>query len=68
MIALVAPTPLLFIEPFNDPYNPYTGHATQAFTSSQEIWRLYEAEADFNVYLHGDGHDAKENVRKISYD
>lgn len=68
MIALAAPTPLLFIEPFNDPYNPYAGHATQMFTSSQEVWRLYEAEAGFNVYLHGDGHDTKANVRKISYD
>lgn len=68
MIALAAPTPLLFVEPYNDPYNPYVGHATQAFNSSQEIWRLYDAEAEFNVYLHGDGHDTKANVRKLSYD
>lgn len=68
MIALAAPTPLLFIEPYNDPYNPYTGHAVQAFNSSQEVWRLYDAEADFNVFLHGDGHDTKTYIRKFSYD
>ena len=67
MIALAAPTPLLFIEPYNDPYNPYTGHAVQMFNSSQEIWRLYKTEANFNVFLHGDGHETKTYVRDFSY-
>ena len=67
MIALVAPNPLLFIEPYNDPSNPFTGHTVQAFNSSQEVWRLYNTESDFSVYLHGDGHDTQPYIKRFAY-
>jgi hypothetical protein len=68
IIALVAPRSILFLEPFNDLYNPYTITSVNSMFLAQEVWKLLNKEINFQVLLHGDGHNTTEPVREYSYD
>ena len=67
MLALIAPRSLLILEPFNDPYNPYTSITAQAVFLAEEVWRLLNAEKNINLLIHGDGHDTVDNIRDYAY-
>jgi len=68
IIALVAPRSILFLEPFNDDYNPYTSSSVTAFFLAEEVWKLLKKEVNFQFLIHGDGHNTTEPVRKYAYD
>jgi len=67
MIALCAPRALLFIEPTNDPYNPFIEVSLQAVLSALPVWKLYNNPEKLNFLMHGDGHDTTDPVRDIAY-
>lgn len=68
IIALVAPRSILFLEPFNDLYNPYTITSVNAMFLAEEVWKLLDKEVNFQILIHGDGHNTTEPVRNYSYD
>lgn len=68
LIALTAPRAILFLEPFNDPYNPYTITTIHAIYSAHYIWKLLERPELINMVIHGDGHDTRHNIRQYAYE
>lgn len=67
VIALIAPRAALCIEPFNDPYNPYTSVTVDCIKSAQEVYRLLDRPEALSMYIHGDGHDTTDTVRSFAY-
>lgn len=68
IISLVAPRSILFLEPFNDLYNPYTITSVNAMFLAQEAWKLLNKEINFQILIHGDGHNTTDPVREYSYE
>ena len=68
MIGLCAPRAVLFLEPFNDPYNPYVETSFECVKSAHKVYALLDAPKKLSVYIHGDGHDTVPEVREFSYD
>lgn len=68
MLALCAPRAVLCLEPFDDPYNPYTSVTIDCIKSAWEVYKLMEAPEKLTMYIHGDGHDTVDTVRDLSYD
>jgi dienelactone hydrolase len=67
MIALCAPRPMLVLEPFNDPYNPYIEANFRCFTMGQRAYQLLGKPECFCALTHGDGHDTTPHVREFAY-
>jgi hypothetical protein len=67
MIALCAPRPLLLLEPFNDPYNPYPDANFQCYVRGQRAYALLGKPECFCTLTHGDGHDTVDDVRDFAY-
>jgi dienelactone hydrolase len=68
MIALIAPRAMLALEPFNDPYNPYTEATACCVMKAAKVWGLLGAQEKIALHLHGDGHDTIDDVRNLAYD
>jgi pimeloyl-ACP methyl ester carboxylesterase len=68
MIGLCAPRAMMFIEPFNDPYNPYTSVAIDCVKSAHKVYALLGTPERLSLHLHGDGHDTVTEVRNMGYD
>ena len=68
MIGLCAPRAMMFIEPFNDLYNPYTSVAIDCVKSAHKVYALLNTPEKLSLYLHGDGHDTVAEVRNMAYD
>lgn len=68
MLSLCAPRAVLCLEPFNDPYNPYTSVTIDCIKSAWEVYNLLGAPDKMSMYVHGDGHDTVDTVRKMAYD
>lgn len=66
-IALCAPRPVLFLEPFEDPYNPDTTASFLAIRNSWLVWRLLGAPEKVSLLLHGDGHTTLPDAREHAY-
>jgi dienelactone hydrolase len=67
LTALHAPKPLLIIEPYNDPYNPYIEANYQVYTKVQNVYFLYGKPERFCTLTHGDGHASVPMVRDFAY-
>ena len=68
IISLIAPRSVLFIEPFNDPYNPYTFTSVQAMFMAQDVWKLLDKEKNMQILIHGDGHTTLKPIRDYAYE
>ena len=68
MLALCAPRAVLCLEPFNDPYNPFSSVTIECIKSAWEVYNLVEAPEKLTMYIHGDGHDTVDSVRDLAYD
>ncbi|MBE6534927.1 MAG: alpha/beta fold hydrolase [Ruminococcaceae bacterium] len=68
MLALCAPKALLCLEPFVDPYNPYTSATIDCIQSASEVYYLLEEPDKLTMYIHGDGHNTVPMVRRFAYD
>ena len=68
MIGLCAPRAVLFIEPFNDPYNPFASTAIDCVKSAHKVYALLNTPSKLSLHLHGDGHDTITEVRHMSYE
>ncbi len=67
MIGLCAPRAAMFIEPFNDPYNPYSSASIDCVRSAHKVYSLLNAPERLSLHLHGDGHDTVTEVRDMAY-
>ncbi len=67
LMGLCAPRAVLFLEPFNDPYNPYTGIGFECVKSAHKVYALLDAPKNLSIYIHGDGHDTVPEVRNFAY-
>lgn len=68
MIALIAPRAMLCLEPFNDPYNPYSEATVTCIMKASKVWGLLGEQHKITLHLHGDGHDTVDDVRSLAYD
>ena len=68
IIALCAPRAVLCLEPFNDPYNPFTSTTIDCVKSAWAVYNLLGEPQKLSLYLHGDGHDTVDDVRNFAYD
>lgn len=68
IIALCAPRAVLCLEPFNDPYNPFTTTTIDCVKSAWAVYNLLGEPQKLSLYLHGDGHDTVDDVRSFAYD
>lgn len=68
MLALCAPRAVLCLEPFNDPYNPYTSVTMDCIKSAWGVYDLLGYPTELSMYIHGDGHDTTDRVRRLAYD
>ena len=68
MLSLCAPRAVLCLEPFNDPYNPYTSVTIDCIKSAWEAYKLLGNPDKLSMYIHGDGHDTVDEVRDLAYD
>ena len=68
IIGLCAPRAVMFIEPFNDPYNPYSSVTIDCVKSAHKVYALLDNPGRLSLYLHGDGHDTVTEVRNMGYD
>ena len=67
MLSLCAPRAVLCLEPFNDPYNPYTSVTIDCIRSAWEVYDLLGEQEKLSMYVHGDGHDTVDTVRDMAY-
>jgi hypothetical protein len=67
VIALCAPRAVLFLEPFNDPYNPDVMANFKVFYDASAVYKLLGTPGRASMMIHGDGHDTIENVREYAY-
>lgn len=67
VLSLCAPRPIMCIEPFNDPYNPYTMVSIECVHKAWEVYNLLECPEKLSLYVHGDGHDTVDSVRNMAY-
>ena len=68
MLALCAPRSVLCLEPFNDPYNPYSSVTIECIESAARVYALLGSPKNLSMYIHGDGHDTTDLVRRFAYD
>jgi hypothetical protein len=68
MLSLCAPRAVLCLEPFNDPYNPFSSVTIECIKSAWGVYKLLEEPEKLSMYIHGDGHDTVDMVRKMAYD
>ena len=68
MLSMCAPRAALCLEPFNDPYNPYTTATIECIKSAWGVYNLLERPEGLSMYVHGDGHDTTDVVRRFAYD
>ena len=68
MLSLCAPRAALCLEPFNDPYNPFTSVTIDCIKSAWEVYNLLGAPDKLTMHVHGDGHDTVDTVRDLAYD
>ena len=68
MLSLCAPRAVLCLEPFNDPYNPYTSVTIDCIKSAWSVYNLLGRPDALSMYIHGDGHDTTDVVRRFAYD
>lgn len=68
ILSLCAPRPILCLEPFNDPYNPYVVETFGCIHSAWEVYNLLEVPEKCAAFIHGDGHDTVDDVRDMAYD
>jgi hypothetical protein len=66
-IALCAPRPILFMEPFEDTYNPDTTASFMAIRNAWLVWRLLGEPEKVNMLIHGDGHNTLPDAREQAY-
>ena len=67
IIALCAPRAMLFLEDFNDPYNPDEIASFRAIYQAMMVYQLLGTPNRISVLMHGDGHDTVDDVREFAY-
>lgn len=67
ILALCAPRAVLCLEPFNDPFNPFTETTFDCVRSAWQVYNLLEAPQKLSIFVHGDGHDTVNDVRDFAY-
>jgi len=67
VIALCAPRAMLFLEDYNDPYNPDVVASFGAISQAMQVYQLLGTPNRISVLVHGDGHDTIDDVREYAY-
>jgi len=67
IIALCAPRAMLFLQDFNDPYNPDEIASVRAIYQAMMVYQLLGTPNRISVLMHGDGHDTVDDVREFAY-
>jgi len=67
VIALCAPRCMLFLDDFNDPYNPDVMAGFQHVYQAMQVYQLLGTPGHISMLIHGDGHDTVDDVREYAY-
>ncbi|MDA3866149.1 MAG: dienelactone hydrolase family protein [Salinivirgaceae bacterium] len=67
IIALCAPRCMLFLEDYNDPYNPDVMASFQHVYQAMQVYQLLGTPGHISMLIHGDGHDTVDDVREYAY-
>ncbi len=67
VIALCAPRSMLFLDDFNDPYNPDVMAGFQHVYQAMQVYQLLGTPGHISMLIHGDGHDTVDDVRDYAY-
>ncbi|NEW85033.1 MAG: hypothetical protein GZ094_22060, partial [Mariniphaga sp.] len=67
VIALCAPRAMLFLEDYNDPYNPDVAESFKAIYQGMQVYQLLGTPNRISILVHGDGHDTIDDVREYAY-
>ncbi|MDA3865761.1 MAG: dienelactone hydrolase family protein [Salinivirgaceae bacterium] len=67
IIALCAPRCMLFLEDYNDPYNPDVMSSFQHVYQAMQVYQLLGTPGHISILIHGDGHDTVDDVREYAY-
>jgi len=67
IIALCAPRCMLFLDDFNDPYNPDVMSTFLHVYQAMQVYQLLGTPGHISILIHGDGHDTVDDVREFAY-
>jgi len=67
VIALCAPRCMLFLDDYNDPYNPDVMAGFQHVYQGMQVYQLLGTPGHISMLIHGDGHDTVDDVREYAY-
>ena len=67
VIALCAPRCMLFLDDYNDPYNPDVMAGFQHVYQAMQVYNLLGTPGHISMLIHGDGHDTVDDVREYAY-
>lgn len=67
VIALCAPRSMLFLDDYNDPYNPDAGASFNHVHQAMQVYQLLGTPNHIAMLIHGDGHDTVDDVREFAY-
>ncbi len=67
VIALCAPRCMLFLDDYNDPYNPDVMAGFQHVYQAMQVYQLLGTPGHISMLIHGDGHDTVDDVREFAY-
>lgn len=67
VVALCAPRAMLFIDDYNDPYNPDVAASFQRVYQAMQVYQLLGTPGRISMLIHGDGHDTIDDVREYAY-
>lgn len=67
VIALCAPRCMLFLDDYNDPYNPDVMAGFQHVYQAMQVYQLLGTPGHISILIHGDGHDTVDDVREFAY-
>ncbi|MBC7915347.1 MAG: hypothetical protein H7Y07_14630 [Pyrinomonadaceae bacterium] len=67
IVALCAPRAMLFLDDFNDPYNPDITATFKCIYQGMQVYQLLGTPGRISFLIHGDGHDTVDDVREYAY-
>jgi dienelactone hydrolase len=67
IIALCAPRCMLFLNDFNDPYDPDVMAGFKCVYQAMQVYSLLGTPGHISMLIHGDGHDTVDDVREYAY-
>lgn len=67
IVALCAPRCMLFLNDYNDPYDPDVMAGFKCVYQAMQVYSLLGTPGHISMLIHGDGHDTVDDVREYAY-